>query len=347
VEKGAVIRTIAVGNSTDDMQVAVAWAKSGGIGPISVSLNGHLNVLDLSSGKISKQIRAHTGEPTTLSCDYTSDKKEVYVGDSSGGVTRYMDYSGDNVVGHSHQSVSKVATRKGKVYSTGFDDTIKEISGLQFSASAGIGGQVQSLSVTEAKPDWCGFVTEKKAGIVSNGQIIGSIDLPFYGQGVALNPAGTILVVGEKDSKNPQARVYSVSPDGTKITPTDKACKELLASPISMAFSEDGKYFAIGDNLKEVSLWKAATFEPVTRQMWVFHTSTITALSWSPDSKFIATGSTDSMIYVWNVESKTKKLKIPFAHKTGVTGVDWVGPTTLVSCGADRCVRFWEIQLPV
>jgi len=347
VEKGVVIKTITVGNNTEDMQVAVAWSKGGALGAVSVSLGGDINILDFASGKVSTQIKSHTGEPNTVACDYTSDKKEAYVGDSNGGITRYVSYVGEHVVGHSTSTITKVVARKGKVYSTAYDDSVKEVHGLEYGNSAAIGGQVNQLSLTVAKPDWVAFVTEKKAGIVCNGSVIGSVDLPFPGTGVALSPDGSTLVVGEKDLKTPQAHVFAVSADGSKITKTDKICKELIAPPSSMSFSPDGKLLAIGDRQKEVSLWNGQTFEPIVRQKWVYHTSSILDLSFSPDSKFIASAGNDSMIYVWNVENHGKKLKIPFAHKTGVTGVDWASPTSLISCGADRCARLWEITPPV
>jgi WD40 repeat protein len=348
VERGVVIKSISIGNATDDMQVAVGWSKSGGLGPVSVSQGGDLNILDLAAGNVSNRVRAHIGEPSTLACDWTSGSKEIYVGDNNGGVTRYTEGTGEHVSGRGHSDkVTKIVAKKGKVYSAAFDDTVKSIEGAEFKSSASIGSQVQSLNSTLSKPEFCAFVTEKKAGIVCNGQILGSIELGFHGQGVALSPKGDFLVVGEKDSKNPQARVFSVSADGTKIAPTDKICKELIAPPISMAFSHDGKFLAIGDNIKEVSLWDGASFEPIIRHKWVFHSSTINAIAWSEDSKFLLSGSNDSQAYVWNTANPMKKLKIPFAHKTGVTGVDWVGPSTVVTCGADRCVRTWEVTLPV
>jgi WD40 repeat protein len=348
VEKGVVITTVTVGNATEDMQLASAWAKSGSLGPVSLSLGGDLNILDLASGKLANVVKAHYGEPSTLACDWTSDKKEIYVGDSSGGVTRYIDNNGDHVMGNGHtDKVTRVVAKKGKVYSSGFDDKVKMIEGAEFKASATIGSQVQFLNAPVSKPDFCAFVTEKKAGIVKDGHILGSIDLSFHGQGCALSPKGDFLVVGEKDAKAPCAHVYAVSADGTKITATDKKCKELIAPPISMAFSHDGKYLAIGDNLKEVSLWNGETFEPLIRQKWVYHASTVNALAWSPDSKFLLSGSNDSHAYIWNPEAPLKKAKINFAHKTGVTGVDWVNATTIVTCGADRCVRTWEVVPPV
>jgi len=346
VERGVVVSTLSVGNATEDMQVALGWSKSGSLGPVTASLGGDINILDLAANKVHTRIKAHLGEPSTVACDW-SGNKDVFVGSNNGSVIKYTDGVGEHVTGRGHSNkVTKVVARKGKVYSAGFDDTVKTIVGSEFANTATIGSQVQSMASTEAKPEWCAFVTEKKAGIVCNGQVLGSVDLSFHGQGVALSPGGEFLVVGEKDGKNPQARVFGVSADGTKITATDKVCTGLLSPPVCMAFSHDGKYLAIGDNLKEVSVWNGSTFAPIIRDNWVYHTSTVSAISWSPNSKFILTGSTDSMAYIWNVETPSKKLKIPFAHKTGVTGVDWVSETSIVTCGSDRCVRVWDVTMP-
>lgn len=347
IEHSKVISTITIGPEIEDMQVAVAWAKAGPLGPISASLQGNLNVLDFNTGKVSAVVKAHSGEPVSLSCDWTSANKETYVGDATGCVTRYVGDNADFVKGNGHSSnITRIVAKKGKAYSSAFDDTVKGIEGLEFKKTASIGSQVQGLSLCDDKPQIVAFVTTKKAGIVSDGHIIGSVDLSYLGQGVALSPKGDFLVVGEKDPKTPQANVYAVAADG-KITATDKKCKELLAPPVCMAFSHNGKHFAIGDGLKEVSLWDGVTFEPIIRQRWVYHGSTINALAFSPDSQFIVSGSNDSHIYVWNTQNMGKKLKVPFAHKTGVNGVDWMGPNTIVSCGADRCVRVWDITLPV
>jgi len=348
VEKGVVVSSIVIGNNTEDMQVAVGWAKGGSLGPVTVSLGGDLNVVDLATGGVSTRVKAHCGEPYAVTCDWTSDKKEIYVGDASGGITRYTEADADHVSGRGHTAqVIRVTGKKGKIYSSSVDDTIKLIDGLEFKSTASIGAQAQNISLAFDKPDFVAFVTEKKAGIVSDGRILSSVDLGFFGQGVALSPKGDFLVVGEKDSKNPQARVYSVSADGTKITPTEMKCTELAAPPISMQFSHDGKYLAIGDSLKEVTVWDGTAFTPFVKGRWSFHTSTINAVSWSPDNKFILSVSNDSHAYIWNVNSPGKKLKIAFAHKTGVYGGDWTGPNTIVTCGADRCVRTWVVTLPV
>ncbi len=79
---------------------------------------------------------------------------------------------------------------------------------------------------------------------------------------------------------------------------------------------------------------------------WVFVISVINSLAFSPDSLYLATGSNDSQVYIWNPANEMKKTKLAFAHKGGVTGVDWISPTELVTCGADRCVRIWAPTLP-
>jgi hypothetical protein len=313
---------------------------------MSTSLGGDLNVLDWQSKDvIINRIKSHSGEPYALA----TMGSDIYVGDGNGGSTRYDDsglgshFTGGK--GHA-EKVLVMQAKKGHVFSASVDDTLKEIVGDEFVSSVHLGGQPQALSSTLEHPEYCAFVARNKAGIVSQGRIVGSVDLGFEGTGVALSPRMDFLVVGEKGAKPPRAHVFAVTEKGTKFTKTEKRLDELLAHPICMAFSHDGKYLAVGDNLKEVSLWNGETFEPIIRQAWVFHTSTVTSLSWSPDSRFLLSGSNDSHAFIWNPASKMKRTQIKFAHKTGVNAVDWLSPTSIATCGSDRCVRTWDVELP-
>jgi WD40 repeat protein len=62
-----------------------------------------------------------------------------------------------------------------------------------------------------------------------------------------------------------QAHVFAVTENGTKISKTEKKLPELLSHPVSIAFSPNGKFVAVGCNIKEVSLWDGETFEPKVR----------------------------------------------------------------------------------
>ncbi|MCX8215098.1 MAG: WD40 repeat domain-containing protein, partial [SAR202 cluster bacterium] len=65
------------------------------------------------------------------------------------------------------------------------------------------------------------------------------------------------------------------------------------------------------------------------KSAWVMHSSRIQALAFSADSAFVASGSLDSHIYVWNVSKKRRKTALKLCHQGGVTGVAWTGTDTV------------------
>lgn len=64
------------------------------------------------------------------------------------------------------------------------------------------------------------------------------------------------------------------------------------------------------------------------------------------DGKYCASGSLDTHIYVYSVDTPRKNLAIKNAHANGVTGVAWVEEGVLVSSGADGCLKTWSITPP-
>ena len=71
----------------------------------------------------------------------------------------------------------------------------------------------------------------------------------------------------------------------------------------------------------------------------------LTALSlgtWSKDNKFAASGSLDTNVFVWSLESPGKRIKVPNAHKDGVNAIVW--DEKLFSAGADAAVKQWVVQ---
>ena len=82
--------------------------------------------------------------------------------------------------------------------------------------------------------------------------------------------------------------------------------------------------------------------------MWKSHGAAVTALAWSPDNKHVASGSMDQSIFVWTLESKTKREQIPLAHMFGpVVSVEWSDATTILSAGIDTVIKTWnDVKLP-
>lgn len=80
---------------------------------------------------------------------------------------------------------------------------------------------------------------------------------------------------------------------------------------------------------------------------WTHHSARISSLSWTADSKHLASGSLDTNVYIWSVEKLSSNISIKNAASNGVNGVLWVGPNKLASAGADAIVRLWEITFAV
>lgn len=111
--------------------------------------------------------------------------------------------------------------------------------------------------------------------------------------------------------------VYIYSLSGDKVTET-ASLKGHKGAVCSLAYSADGilfiwdfnfpgKFLASGDYNRELLIWDAQT-KTVKMNGLVFHTGRINSVSFSPDSKHVATGGLDNAIYVWSVEDSGKRI---------------------------------------
>ncbi|KAG9221920.1 hypothetical protein CCMSSC00406_0005745 [Pleurotus cornucopiae] len=80
---------------------------------------------------------------------------------------------------------------------------------------------------------------------------------------------------------------------------------------------------------------------------WSFHSARVNSLSWTSESRHCASGSLDTHVYVWSVERPMKNIAIKNAGPGGVNVVLWTSEdaktSKLVSGGADGCLRVWEV----
>jgi len=77
--------------------------------------------------------------------------------------------------------------------------------------------------------------------------------------------------------------------------------------------------------------------------MWVFHSTIVTCISWCPDNLHVVTGSVDTHLIVWSVNTPMKRIVINGAHYGGVTGCCWIDQNTVASVGDDSCLKTWTI----
>src|SRR5262245_49016459 len=78
------------------------------------------------------------------------------------------------------------------------------------------------------------------------------------------------------------------------------------------------------------------------RILFVHQGDAFHSVSWSPDSQMIATGSEDSNIRLWDIESG-ELVRTLEGHQDAVRSVAWSGTGQWLASGADdRTVRLWE-----
>jgi WD40 repeat protein len=90
--------------------------------------------------------------------------------------------------------------------------------------------------------------------------------------------------------------------------------------------------------------WKCdwTTTKEVFRGYNRFHTAPIITVAWSPDGKYIASGSEDNTIIIWNPENGKFMQRLQ-GHTKPVRSVVWTESSDrLVSCSEDGSVKIWK-----
>lgn len=118
-----------------------------------------------------------------------------------------------------------------------------------------------------------------------------------------------------------------------------------LGNISALAIHPESKLIAVGDSVGKIFVYDVETKEPVI-QKWVFHSSRITSLDWSSCGGYLASGSIDTNVYVWNRDKPMKKVAIKNAHVDAVNSVKFLNKSSglsIVSVGQDAAARVWDV----
>ena len=350
-EAGKAIQTWRMGEegvvSIPDQQMGVVWpaGRSDEL-VISVDLEGNLNYLVPGTQRPTKVVRGHQKNITAAGISGST----FFTGSYEGRVCAWDVSTGlaEKVEGESHSNyvagfATSSARAESEVFSVGWDDTLRSISVPQriFTGNQQkLGFQPKGLAVAGS-----GAVLVASADEVSvfvDGEKKGGMTGVKYGI-TSIAASGSMVAVGGDDKL---VHIYTLS--GHSLQDSGSEPLRRATAPISaLAFSASGSRLAVGSSNGKIYAYEnegsGGSWKLVTDR-WSAHTGRITCLAWNEGAEWCVSGSLDTNVMVWSLESPGKRVKGMGAHKDGVTGVGWTGEGRVVSTGADGTVRVWSVK---
>lgn len=317
------------GTAVGNQQVGVVAANEGQI--ISLSLDGTLNFFQLGKESLIKTIKGHNKGITALAVN------PLISGSYDG---RIMDWStSPETMSDEHSNlIAAIDNSEPPRYaSVSWDDTLKVAGICKYKFKA-----QPKIASCAGKDGVMAIVTEQDVLLIVDsykGEILQETQLS--GPASAVGITADLVAVSLIQSKN--IEVFNAS----DLSVSYSLSTPLRANASCISISPSKRYLAAGDVMGKILLYDLET-RAVKTSRWAFHTSRINDISWQPsdseEENFVATASLDTNIFIYSVQRPMKNIKWLNAHKDGVSAVKWETPDSLVSSGADSCIKKWTVQ---
>jgi WD40 repeat protein/beta-lactamase regulating signal transducer with metallopeptidase domain len=151
-------------------------------------------------------------------------------------------------------------------------------------------------------------------------------------------PGGTVLLAGQFGGQianiRPQTGTLRGSVGPARPIHAD-AIAALLTSPNGHALlsvSHDGAVFA----------WPSAGLPETARREIYNHAQPVTCTAASPDGLWLATGTADGVVRIWNCATASEHRRLA-AHVGGTIAIAFLGNSRLLTVGRDEHVRVWDL----
>jgi WD40 repeat protein len=344
VEAGKAVQTWKFGSegavSVPDQQVGVVWpaGRSDGL-IISLSLSGDLNYLVEGKESPVKGVQGHSRSVTTLGIEESSNT--LWTGSFEGRVCHWDPSTGVGLAvdGENHTNqVTSFASTSGRVYSVGWDDTLRMIDAagnVFLGETVTLKAQPKGVAVAT---DAVIVATLSAIEVFSKDKLVSSLPTKNY---TPTTVAASKNLVAVGDDAN---TVHLLSMDrGFKLTEVAQL-QNSTAQITALAFSPSGTLLAAGNSSGKIVVYDAKNFEVVTDR-WSAHTGRVTSIAWNDGSTHAVSGGLDTNVFVWSLAKPGNRVKAANAHKDGVNGVCWVeGSSKVASVGGDAAVKIWKVE---
>lgn len=221
----------------------------------------------------------------------------------------------------------------------GLDDTLKfiDLNEFKYSSEIKLDSQPRSL---DSSDDMTVVACINQLVAIKEKSISQKINISFEATSISISK--DLVAVGGNDKK---VHVYS------KTNFQEVATLSEWDFITAVRFSHDGEYLAVADNAKNIKCYKMVVennvpkYANVTRDMWQHHAGKITNLSWSPDSKHLASSSVDTHCFVYSTSKINDYIQIKNAHPLNpVSSCAWLDDNHLVTSSQDCCLRKWRLD---
>ncbi|MCA2694109.1 MULTISPECIES: serine/threonine-protein kinase [unclassified Microcystis] len=258
------------------------------------------------------------------------------------------------LTGHSHLVTSVVYSPDGRYLASGsYDDTIKiwEVAtGKQLRTLPGHSDSVRSVVYSPDGRYLASGSVDKTIKIweVATGKELRTLTGHSRGvSSVAYSPDGRYLASGSGDKT---IKIWEVE--------TGKELRTLTGHSIgvlSVAYSPDGRYLASGSydydkgdkgdkiikTIKTIKIWEVATGKEL--RTLTGHSNGVTSVAYSPDGRYLASGSWDDTIKIWEVATG-KELRTLTGHYGEVYSVAYSPDGRYLASGSgDNTIKIWEV----
>lgn len=234
---------------------------------------------------------------------------------------------------HTNQ-VTGLAVAGSEVVSTGMDDSARfiDVTKGSFSSSTIAFGAIPK-GVASAGDLAVAVLANKAVTIVGNAQK-SSVDLKFSASAVAVKPDGSEVAIGGEDNL---VHLFKVGGDKS-LEDTGKSLNANKGIITALAYSPDGNLLLVGDGQRKIVAYDTAS-GAVKIDQWVFHTSRVNSVAWSPDGKFAVSGSLDTNVIQWTLDDPFAKSVLKSELEDVVRGMVRLTKPTDLGFAAHRRAR--------